>query len=114
MLKETVVFAFRLLELVISFAVLLIMYWSPTSVAYGRRARHWVDIALLNTLGGWTVIGWIVAMIWSLVAKPERESRSEPGQLIVRSTSERRAQPIDREGQILAGNNRRAAWSRIF
>ena len=44
---------------------------SPTMIAFGRRARHVSAITALNTLLGWTIVGWLVAFAWSLVAAPE-------------------------------------------
>ena len=61
----------RVAEVLVGFFVLLWMYWSPTMIAFGRRARHASAIAALNTLLGWTVIGWAAAFVWSLAAGSE-------------------------------------------
>jgi hypothetical protein len=42
------------------------IYWAPTIIALNRHHRQTGAIAALNLLGGWTVIGWIAAMVWSL------------------------------------------------
>lgn len=52
------------------------MYWSPSLIAYGRRARHWPFIALFNSLLGWTVVGWLAAIAWSLMAKAQGQEAS--------------------------------------
>ena len=50
------------------FALLFIMYWLPTIVAIARQAHSALGIFLLNLFLGWTVVGWFVALIWSLAA----------------------------------------------
>lgn len=62
-------FAVRLLELLAGFLLLIAMYWSPTMIAFGRRTRDWVPIAIINTLAGWTIVGWLIAFAWSLMAR---------------------------------------------
>lgn len=45
----------------------LVLYFLPTLSALIQQPIHhnWRAILVLNLLLGWTVIGWIVAMIWS-------------------------------------------------
>jgi len=45
--------------------VLIVMYFVPTIIAIIRQHRNGVPVALLNLFLGWTVIGWIIALIWS-------------------------------------------------
>src|SRR5687768_12940055 len=42
-------------------------YFLPSILALVRGARDVVAIILVNLLLGWTVIGWIATLIWSLV-----------------------------------------------
>lgn len=51
---------------------LIIIYFLPTLIANGNRKRNAEAIAILNLLLGWTVIGWLVALIWGCTkdAKP--------------------------------------------
>jgi hypothetical protein len=52
-----------------SFILLLFaMYWLPTIVAIVRHASSALGIAALNFFLGWTVIGWILALVWALGA----------------------------------------------
>lgn len=54
-----------------SFILFLIaMYWLPTLIALVRQAPSALGIAMLNFFFGWTVIGWIVALVWALAANP--------------------------------------------
>lgn len=51
---------------------LVIIYFLPTLIANGNRKRNAEAIAILNLLLGWTVLGWLVALIWGCTkdAKP--------------------------------------------
>lgn len=42
------------------------IYLVPAAVALSRRHPQSGTIALLNFLLGWTAIGWMAALIWSL------------------------------------------------
>jgi hypothetical protein len=45
----------------------LAVYFVPTVIAYVRRHRNTGAIAALNVLLGWTVLGWVIAFVWSLM-----------------------------------------------
>jgi hypothetical protein len=49
---------------VVGMILLLALYFLPTIL--GWKKRNAGAIAVLNFLLGWTVIGWIVALIWAL------------------------------------------------
>ena len=51
-----------------SFIIVLALYLLPAFFAYGRKHHNADAIAATNILLGWTLIGWIVAFIWSLTA----------------------------------------------
>ena len=56
---------------VIAFAVMAVaiaIYFLPAIVATQRKHPNHVAIFLLNLLLGWTVFGWIVALVWSATA----------------------------------------------
>jgi hypothetical protein len=46
--------------------IFLTFYFLPSIVAATRGAKHGLAIGTLNLLFGWTVAGWIVALIWAL------------------------------------------------
>jgi hypothetical protein len=46
----------------------LAMYFLPTVVANRRHKKSENAIAMLNLLLGWTVLGWIASLVWSLTA----------------------------------------------
>jgi Superinfection immunity protein len=42
------------------------MYFLPSIIALARSKRDIVGILLLNLFLGWTMIGWVVALVWAL------------------------------------------------
>ena len=48
----------------------LVMYFLPSIVALARSKRDLLAIFLLNLFLGWTVIGWVVALVWSVKSEP--------------------------------------------
>ena len=57
------------------FGLLLIpfgaIHFLPTILAALRNSRSVVGIFLVNLFLGWTIIGWIVALIWALQSEPK-------------------------------------------
>jgi hypothetical protein len=47
---------------------LFLMYWLPTIIAVVRHTPSALGVAMLNFFLGWTVIGWIMALVWALAA----------------------------------------------
>jgi hypothetical protein len=43
-----------------------VMYFLPSIVALARNKRDTAAILLLNLFLGWTVIGWVVALVWAV------------------------------------------------
>ena len=56
----------RVLEIVVAVLLLLSIYFIPTGVAILRRKRNTPAIFALNLLLGWSVIGWVFALVWAL------------------------------------------------
>lgn len=54
----------------------LIFYFLPSMIASTRRVQHSGGILAVNLFFGWTVLGWIAALIWALVE--ERETPVAP------------------------------------
>ena len=55
-----------------------LFYFLPTVCAFYRKHNSRAAIFVLNLFLGWTLIAWIIALIWSLNANVER-----PGQYVV-------------------------------
>lgn len=45
----------------------IVLYFLPTLIAVLRKHKNKLAVFLLNLLLGWTVLGWIVALIWSVM-----------------------------------------------
>lgn len=50
----------------------LAFYFLPTIIAIFRTHHQWGAIAVINLFFGWTFIGWVVALAWSVSAGRER------------------------------------------
>lgn len=50
----------------------LLMMFLPTLIALVRSHHNAFAIFLTNLLLGWTVIGWLIALIWSTTAREQR------------------------------------------
>lgn len=64
----------------ISFIFFPATYFYPSIVAAKTGKRNLVPIVALNTLVGWTLVGWIVALIWSLTPTSQEKNtvQSQP------------------------------------
>ncbi len=51
---------------IILFILSLALYFLPTIIALLRGHRNALAIFLLNFFLGWTFIGWVVALVWSV------------------------------------------------
>ena len=54
----------------------LAVYFVPTIIAIVRRVRNITGIVLLNIFAGWTFIGWVIALIWSIIDQ-QQPARTE-------------------------------------
>jgi Superinfection immunity protein len=48
----------------------LVFYFLPAIIANIRGTEHQTAIGLINFFLGWTVLGWLAALIWAIVEKP--------------------------------------------
>lgn len=53
----------------------LAFYFLPAIVAYSRGHKQATPIYLTNLFFGWTVIGWMIALIWASAAIDKRTDR---------------------------------------
>ena len=47
------------------FGLPFLLYFLPSIIALARSKRDLLAIFLLNFFLGWSVIGWIVALVWA-------------------------------------------------
>lgn len=43
------------------------MYFLPSIIAFASGKRNSLAICALNVLTGWTILGWVISLIWSLI-----------------------------------------------
>ena len=55
--------SFDLMIIILIFAA----YFLPTFVAFLRQHKNKLAIFLLNLLLGWTALGWVGSLIWSIM-----------------------------------------------
>ncbi|MCL2615324.1 MAG: superinfection immunity protein [Dehalococcoidia bacterium] len=55
--------AFGIIVFIISVAI----YFLPTIIAVLRHHRNALAVFLVNLFFGWTFIGWVIALIWSVM-----------------------------------------------
>ena len=63
------------MEVLSALIVLLLFvaaYFLPTVVAGFRHHKNTLAIFLLNLFLGWTLIGWLGALIWSVLAQQSK------------------------------------------
>lgn len=59
--------------LVVAFFGTFAFYFLPFLIAWRRNHRNETPIGLTNLLLGWTIIGWIIALIWATTDNVEKE-----------------------------------------
>jgi uncharacterized membrane protein len=65
---------------VVILVIAMVVYFLPSIVAYKDKRAAWVGIAILNVLLGWTILGWIAALIWAVTGESEKERAKRYGQ----------------------------------
>jgi hypothetical protein len=51
--------------------VVVALYFLPSVIAILRGHHQAIAITMLNLLLGWTALGWIAALVWSVTAKQQ-------------------------------------------
>jgi len=61
------------IEAMILLPMLLFVYLTPTLIALGRRHKALGAILALNIFLGWSLLGWVAALVWALTnPKPDQ------------------------------------------
>ena len=58
--------ALQVVEVVFALAI----YFLPAIIADRRKRHDILTLALFNACMGWTVVGWLLALVWALVPNP--------------------------------------------
>ncbi|MFP5232561.1 MAG: superinfection immunity protein [Acidobacteriota bacterium] len=59
-----------LLLLILIGALVILLHFLPTFVAGSRQVKNFWWIFLVNLFFGWTLVGWVVALLWALRDTP--------------------------------------------
>lgn len=55
----------EMLLIIVCFILLVL----PTIIAVSRNIDHKCWVVLLNVAGVFTVVGWVIALVWAILAK---------------------------------------------
>ena len=61
----------------IIFIIALIIYFLPTIIANASDKKNTAAIAVVNIFLGWTLIGWVVSLAWSVTSEGIEEKEQE-------------------------------------
>jgi hypothetical protein len=56
--------------LVLLGVVVFVLHFLPTFVAWRRHVKSFWWIFLINLFFGWTLIGWVIALVWAINEEP--------------------------------------------
>ena len=59
--------------LTIIFLIAIVIYFLPAIIASSRHHRNQNAIFVLNLFLGWTLVGWVIALVWSNTADTEEK-----------------------------------------
>ena len=48
-----------------------IVYFAPTALAWWLRVKSFRTIFYVNLVFGWTIVGWVVAVMWAMAERNE-------------------------------------------
>lgn len=51
--------------------ILIALYFVPLLIAVKRNHRNMVAIVVINVFLGWTLLGWVGALVWSVMESTE-------------------------------------------
>lgn len=55
--------------------VLAVVYFTPSIIAYTRKHRNFGALLALNVFLGWTLLGWVGALVWALLRQEPLDSK---------------------------------------
>jgi uncharacterized membrane protein YqaE (UPF0057 family) len=57
-------------------AIVSLTYLMPFAIAVGRKRTNTGAIFVLNLFLGWTLVGWVVALVWACAHDDVRANRA--------------------------------------
>lgn len=73
-MQDGAAFAFTFVISIFVIAAMMAVYFLPTLIAFFRDHRQQGPIFIICLLTGWTGIGWVVALAWSVSGQSKRPS----------------------------------------
>ena len=70
--------------------LIFVAYFLPTLIAMIRFRKNTFAIFALNLFAGWTLVGWVVAIVWSLAREDKPvvvEQKAAPATALPRKNS---------------------------
>jgi hypothetical protein len=67
----------ELLILVIMSVISFLIYFLPTFVASSKQHKNFTGVLLLNIFLGWTFLGWVAALVWSVQTQDKQKVVNE-------------------------------------
>jgi hypothetical protein len=64
--------------LAILLSIISVGYFIPTTVAIIRKRSNTTAIFVLNLFLGWTIIGWVVALVWAVAEDSSKNINPKP------------------------------------
>jgi hypothetical protein len=60
----------EMIQSLLAWAIVIVMYFFPTILAGLRHKRNTPAIGMLNFWLGWTLLGWVIALVWACTFEP--------------------------------------------
>jgi predicted permease len=67
--------ASNVLNTILLWFAMIVGYWLPSLVAFHRKHKNRMAITVANLFVGWTIVGWIVSLIWAFTSNVETVTR---------------------------------------
>lgn len=58
------------MDAALGWIILVVLYFVPSFVAWRRHHHNTASIFVLNLFLGFTVIGWVVCLVWAFSSRP--------------------------------------------
>ena len=69
------------IAIILSVLFVLPVYFTPTIIAAFRKVENLLVIIIVNTLAGWTFIGWAGTLVWAITARKKTEQPDSLGNI---------------------------------
>jgi len=65
------------LVFVIMLVISFLIYFLPSFVASSKKHNNFTGVLLLNIFLGWTFLGWVAALVWSVQTQDKQKVVNE-------------------------------------